>query len=232
MARTILATPDSADEWAVAMRNFGRVQTSPQDIGYLQDRLGALLREPRWQQEQSIGWLEAFDVAVHTKAIQLTPEFARMATRLENKDRPAAYAAFLTLDRLVLAEPVRMLGQLEANPELLSGRELTRAGYFARADVRDPKQRAVLEHYLLDERRQPAELEKFAGLYPSANFMLSNNLLSTVQTPSQSQLADHDRVALAVVEEWLADPRFQRLEAQLKIMSSRLQSFIKQAGNR
>lgn len=232
MARSILATPESADEWAVAMRNFGRAQTSPEDVRYLQEKLGELLRNPSWQQEQSAGWLEAFDVAVSTRATQLTPEFAHMITRLETKDHPAAYASFLTLDRLVLADPVTMLAQLEANPELLAGRELTRAGYFARADVRDPQQRAVLEQYLLDERREPAELEKFAGLYPSANFMLSNNLLSTEQTPRQSQLAEQDRAALAVVEEWLADRRFVRLAPHLKITKSRLQSFLKQAGDR
>lgn len=229
MARTILATPDSADEWAVALRDFARVQTSPEDREYLQERLSALLHEPRWQQQQSIGWLEAFDVAVHVKATQLTPDLARMVTRLEKDGRPAAHAAFLTLDRLVLAEPADVLGQLQADPELLAGRELTRANYFARADVRDPQQRALIEQYLLDERRQAAELEKFAGIYPSGNFMVSDNLLTTVETPGQSQIAEHDRAALAVAEEWLADPRFVRLKPQLTMIRDRLRTFVQQA---
>ena len=229
MARTILATPDSADEWAVALRDFARVQTSPEDKDYLQQRLAALLRDPRWQQEQSIGWLEAFDVAVHVKATHLTPDFARMITRLDAKDRPAAHAAFLTLDRLVQAEPATVLGQLQADPELLAGRELTRADYFARADVRDPEQRALLEQYLLDERRQPEELAKFAGTYPSGNYMVSDNLLTSVATPGQSQITESDRAALAVAEEWLTDPRFARLRPQLMVIRHRLRTFVQQA---
>ena len=229
MARTILASPDSADEWAVAMRDFARVQTSPENKDYLQERLATLLRDPRWQQQQSIGWLEAFDVAVHVKATQLAPDLARMVTRLEKDDRPAAHAAFLTLDRLVLAEPANVLGQLQADPELLAGRELTRANYFARADVRDPRQRALLEQYLLDGRRQSAELEKFAGIYPSGNFMVSDNLLTSVETPGQSQIAEHDRAALAVTEEWLADPRFTTLKPQLTVIRDRLRTFVQQA---
>jgi hypothetical protein len=232
MAQTILASPNSADEWAVAMRDFARNRTSVQDTAYLKGKLLQLLREPRWQQEQSTGWLEAFDVAVHTRATDVTPELARFVTLNGNRDRSVAHAAFLALDRLVLAEPATMLEQFQGQPDLLAGRELTRANYFARADVRDPLQRAVLEQYLLDERHQTAELQKFAGIYPSANFTISTNLLTSVVTPSQSQLLERDRAALAAVEQWLADERFRRLYPELRITRSRLMNFVEQAGIR
>src|SRR5687768_8077676 len=71
-----------------------------------------------------------------------TPDLAQMVADKEN--RAVAHAAFLTLDRLVLHDAAAVLSQLEQKPELMAGREQTRANYFARADVRDPRQHSLL----------------------------------------------------------------------------------------
>ena len=231
-AETILATHESAEEWAVSLRDFARVRVTPGDTAFLTAKMRELLGDARWQSAASVGWLEAFDVAVHTRATVLTPELARLLVRTEDGARPAAHAAFLTLDRLVLAEPVAMLGRLQAEPELMTGRELTRANYFARADVRDPQQRALVEQYLLDPRRSPEELGKFTALYPNANRMLSKNLLTPIETPSHDDLAAHDREALGVVDAWLKDPRFAKLHASLAGTRQRVEEFVRQAGER
>ncbi len=228
-ARQILATPENADEWAVAMRNFARVRTAPADAAFLKTKARELLGEPRWQQEQGVGWLEAFDVVVHTRATELAPELSRLLVRTEDVARPVAHAAFLTLDRLVLAEPAAMLETLAASPELMKGREQTRANYFARADVRDARQRAVVERYLLDATRAPQELEKFAGLYPNANLMVSKNLLTPTVTFSRDELLSRDREALRVAEEWAKDPRFERIQPQVQKIRERLSVFVQQA---
>lgn len=227
--RQILTTPESADEWALALRNFARVRTTPADSTFLKTKARELLREPRWQKEQSAGWLEAFDVVVHTRATELAPELSKLLIRTEDAARPSAHAAYLTLDRLVLAEPATMLETLAAAPDLMKGREQTRANYFARADVRDAKQRAIVERYMLDAARPAQELETFAGLYPSANMMVSKNLLTPTVTFSRDDLLARDREALRVVDEWAGDPRFERLKPQIQKIRDRLAVFVKQS---
>ena len=90
----------------------------------------------------------------------------------------------------------------------MKGREITRA------DVSDAPQKTILENHLLSFASTPAEVNAFAGLYPSANFMISHNLLTPTPTPDGRQLARHDAAALVVVENWLADPRFDKLRPQ------------------
>ena len=226
-AQSILATHESADEWALALRNYERVRAAPADAVFLKEKAKELLGDPRWQREQSVGWLEAFDIVVHTRATELTPELAQLLVRTEDTSRPAAHAAFLTLDRLILAQPAEMLETLVATPTLMKGRELTRANYFARADVRDVRQRAAVERYLLDPTRPAEELSKFAGLYPNANMMISKNLVTPSESFSRDDLLARDREALRVVEEWIGDPRFERVQPNLQTMRGRLAEFVK-----
>ena len=104
-----------------------------------------------WQVNPSVGFLEAFDVFVYTGDTNFVPELAQLAS---NKENPAAaHAAFLALDRLAQNDPLDMLGTLNDDPTLLSGREGAAAGFFARADVRDPDQKALLADYLLSPAR-------------------------------------------------------------------------------
>jgi hypothetical protein len=229
LATTILATPESSDEWAVAMRDFARLRMTQESNAFLKSKLRELLTEPRWQTGQSVGWFEAFDVAVFVGATDLTPDFARLLVKTDEPSRPAAHAAFLTLDRLVLAAPAEMLSRLQAEPALMQGRELTRADYFARADLRDEAQRAIVEKYLLDPARTPQELAQFSGIFPNANRMISKNLLTPTETPKGEDLAAHDRESLAIVKGWLADPRFTPVRPIVEKMHARLAQFVGQS---
>lgn len=225
-AQRVLSGSNSADEWAVCLRAYGIGR--PDDTAFLKAKAGELLARTDWRAKPSTGYLEAFDVIVHTKANDFTPRLAQLVQDKQN--RAVGHAAFLTLDRLVQQDPAKVLTQLQAQPDLMTGREQTRANYFARADVRDPAQRALVETYLLDPRRTPEELDTFAGIYPNANFMVSNNLLTRTATPAHDDLAAHDREALRVVETWLADPRFAAQHARLETMRTRLRSFTQQTG--
>jgi hypothetical protein len=113
----------------------------------------------------------------------------------------------------------------------MRGHELTRADYFARADVADQQQKALLESYLLDPNHSQQELKTFAGLYPNENYMISNNLLTQTQTPTYTDIVTRDRQALSAVQGWMGDPRFQTLQPQLQIMYNRLQMFVGQAAS-
>jgi hypothetical protein len=112
---------------------------------------------------------------------------------------------------------------------MMEGRESTRADYFARANVSDPQQRQILESYLLDPAISTAELQTFAGIYPNANFMVSPNLLTQASTPGHDALMNLDAQALAVAQEWLADPRFAQVAPELQTITQRLEGFAAQA---
>jgi len=229
-ARQILSRPDSADEWAVSLRNLAWGDASPEGRALLQQKVGELLGNESWQHDPSQGYLEAFDTAVYLGGTNMVTALSDLVRK---QDNPAvAHAAFLALDRLVITDPSALLAALQADPGLMQGREATRADYFARADVRDPQQRQVLESYLLDSRIGPAELAQFAGIFPNANFMISLNLLTSTPTPDHTALVNRDAESLRVVQEWLNDPRFANLRLQLEKAKFRLEEFVRQAGAR
>ena len=226
-ARVILNSKDSPDEWAVALRNLATGDPSAGGRTLLQQKTSEMLQYGPWQQNPSTGYLEAYDVAVYLGGTSLVPPLTGLVRK---QDNPAvAHAAYLALDRLAINEPAALLGALEADLSLMQGREQTRADYFARADVRDPQQRQVLENYLLDPRTSPQELQQFAGLFPNANFMVSQNLLTPTPTPDQAALTGRDAISLQVAQEWLADPRFANLQRPLLKLKQRLEDFARQA---
>jgi hypothetical protein len=226
-ARVVLGSKDSPDEWALALRNLANGDSSASGRALLEEKTAELLRYQPWQKDPSVGYLEAFDAAVFLGGTNLTPALGDLVRR---QDNPAvAHAAYLALDRLVINDPAALLTVLQATPELMQGREATRADYFARADVRDPRQRQVLESYLLEPSRSGAELGQFAGVFPNANYMISQNLLTPTPTPDHAALTGRDAASLQVVQEWLADPRFSNLQPSLQKMKQRLEDFVRQA---
>jgi hypothetical protein len=216
----LLASLTTPEEWAVGLRNYARMNDSPAGRDFARRKLEQMLRHEPWRGNASVGFLEAFDVAVFAGGTELVGVLGELARTKEN---PAvAHAAFLALDRLVLREPEPVLALLQAQPGWLQGREETRANFFARADVSDPAQQRVLETYLLDPARSPAELEAFAGVFPNANYMISPNLLTRTVPPDQATLAQRDRAALRVLQGWMGEARFERVKPQLQRVERRL----------
>jgi hypothetical protein len=229
-ARVILNSSESPDEWAVALRSLALGDNSADGRALLAQKTAELLRREEWQREPSAGYLEAFDAAVYLGGTNLVPALGDLVRKRDNQ--AVAHAAYLALDRLVINDPANLLRALETDPATMQGRELTRANYFARADVRDANQRQVLETYLLDPRIGPTELAQFAGLYPSANFMVSPNLLTPAPAPDPAGLRARDAESLRLVQEWLADPRFAALRPQLEKVKERLEEFARQAAGK
>jgi hypothetical protein len=223
-AEKVLAGFTTPDEWAVSLRNYARGRSGPEARAFLQRKWREMVRHEPWLKNPSTGFLEAFDVAVHAGGTELLPDLAAL---LRQTDHPAvAHAAYLALDRLVIQDAASVLGALQRQPDLLVGREQTRANYFARANVADAAQRGLIEAYLLSPQVTPAELTTFAGVFPNANFMVSPNLLTRVATPAGADLARQDREALRVVEAWLADPRFRERRLELERIRARLETFV------
>lgn len=226
-AEQILANFGSPDEWAVALRAYARGRDTPESRAFLEEKARQMALHEPWQTEPSTGFLEAFDVFVHTRDTEFVPQLGTFLQQTNN--RALAHAAYLVLDRLTIVEPEPVLEQLIRQPDLMQGREGTRGNYVARADVSSPVQRQLVEEYLLDTSRGVSELQAFAGTFPNANFMVSNNLLTQNPTITGAELTRRDREALKVVSEWLADPRFERLQPHLQVMKRRLDEFVRQA---
>ena len=223
-AEKILGSKDSADEWAVSLRNYALANPTPEARAFLRQKLDEMIQHEPWQKNPSTGFLEAFDVAVYAGGTELLPTLTELLRQKENK--AVAHAAYLALDRLTLTDAAAVLGELQRQRDWMAGREATRANYFSRADVQDARQKMVLEQYLLNPQMSGAELETFAGIYPSGNFMISHNLLTKTVTPDRQSQANQDRAALQAVEGWLADPRFEKIKPQMATIKSRLEKFV------
>jgi hypothetical protein len=225
-SKVILASMDSSDEWAVALRNLAWGDTSADGRTLLEQKTTEMLQYAPWQQNPSVGFLESFDVAVYLGGTTLLPTLTSM---VQQRNNPViAHASYLALDRLVISSPTTTLTALLADPGSMQGRESTRADYFARADVSDPQQKQILENYLLNPQISPAEIEAFADIFPNANYMISPNLLTQSQTPNQSTLASRDAASLNAVQQWLADPRFAQLRPNLEKTEIRLAGYVQQ----
>lgn len=226
ISRQVLETPTTADEWAISLRNVGRLSRDADSLAFLRDKTEELIRHPEWQESPSVGYLNAFDALVHARAVESAPLLSSLVQR---KDRPdLAHAGFLTIDRLTQREPVPMLGRLADDTKLHASRPEMVAQQMARADLRQPDQRDLLRRWLLDPERTAVELQSFAGVFPNANQMVSRNLLTGPDTAQGEDLRHHDLVALQIVEGWRADSSMDPVKSYLDTMHQRLQYFTGQ----
>jgi hypothetical protein len=223
LAREILQVSNSADEWAVALRNLALEASSNDDRDWLKAKTVELLRNEAWRGHPSVGYLEAFDLFVFTQNTEVIPELVSMT---ENHAQPGVrHAAYLTLDRLVLVRPEPALKLLVNTASMHPGSGRMISNMVARADVRDQAQLQLVERYLLDGRRSTVELQSFCNVFPNANFSVSNNLLTEKPTFEGADMALRDRQSLMIVTAWMEDPRFARLHPMLRTTFLRLRSF-------
>ena len=223
-ARELLQSPGTADEWAIAMRNLARGGGLPEDEALLKTKSAELLRNRDWRSHPSSGYLQAFDVIVHTKNTALAPELMSLC---DKRDQQAVrHAAYLTLDRLLLVQPDVVLPALSKSASQHSQSGLMISNMIARADLREPKQQQAVESYLLDDKRTAEELQGFASVFPNANLAVSDNLLTKSTSIDGAELALKDHAALETVATWLADPKFARVQAVLRQSYQRLKGFV------
>ncbi len=225
-ARTLLSVPErTMDELAVVMRNLARAGGTPEDMKALTQATTEMLQRKDWLKNPSTGFLEGFDLIVHTQNTAVTPELLRMS---EDPAVPKLrQAAFLTLDRLVMARPVEVIPQLDKYATTHPNSQLMISNMVARADVRDVEQRQVVEAYLLNPNRTSEELRGFGATFPNASMTVSNNLVTKQKALPVEELMKLDRAALDAVTGWIADARFERAHPALRDAYQRLSSFVK-----
>jgi len=184
-----------------------------------------MLGHKAWINHPDFGYLQSFDVIVHVGGADFVPELTRI---IRDKQAPAVgYAAYLSLDRLVQLNPALVLEKLGEDSALLAGREGLRADLFARADVRDPRQRRIVEDYLLRIASRPNEAHAFLSGFPNANFIQTYNLLTkwSPRTPSEQKALDH--ASLALLQKWAEDSRFVDFRVQIQQARARLVGVVR-----
>lgn len=226
-AKVILARPDSADEWAVALRNYSWTGDSTRTDPYLRGKVSELVRNKQWASDPSPGYLEAFDMAVYTRDYGLLPDFDRNVNQIGMVS--LRMASFMVVDKLVVEDPQGAFRQLEDNRALFSGQPLVRGGLYARADVRDPVQRQSVEAYLLRTDLSPAEIDKFAALFPNVSQSVGDYLVTKNQIKKLPAMADLDEASLQVVQQWMKDPRFAGRHEALTKINDKLGDYVQQS---
>ncbi|MCC5806607.1 MAG: hypothetical protein JJU00_09805 [Opitutales bacterium] len=208
MAETGFEATESADEYAIHLRNFAWGSDLPpvERIAKVRERAMEMTQRNAWREAPTDGFAEAYDALVYATATEVTSQLARDTDRSRpgNIRRPSN----LALDRLVIAAPEETLPQILDDMESMRDQPYTRAGYFARSDLRDPVQREIVESYLLSDSVGPDERTYFFDLFPNQNFHHSRNLLSENQYPSHEEIVERLRGAHEQTSQWLEDERF------------------------
>lgn len=208
IARATLETKNSADEWAISLRNVAWHE--PQATAFLAGKMREMFAHQPWRARPSAGMLEAFDVVVFTRDTSLVPPLAEMAG---GHDRQLQRAAAVALDRFSEAAPLQMMIYLNGNPAVMSERPFVRADYFAKADLAQPQQRQALEIYLSRSDVSTAEKTKLLKALVTPASFISENLLTSSLPPT-----DEDARLAAVTKaigEWVQSGRFNELRPQL-----------------
>jgi hypothetical protein len=221
-AKTILEQNNvSPDEWAVCLRNLSERDPSMATDPYLQEKTRELVTNQQWLNQPSQGLLEAFDFVVFTKQTNLAP---LMAGYMDNTSEPNSvrFASYLTLDRLTLNYPADVLNELNQQPQLLDSTPDVRAALFSRADVTDPAQLSAVENYLTRTDISEQEIQGFVQAFPLVSQGVGDNLATTQVILTSQQVAQRDVATLAVVNQWLSDPRFASRQAALQHLQANL----------
>jgi hypothetical protein len=214
-SRAILETKDSADEWALALRNVAWHE--PGAKPYLAGKMREMLAHDPWRARPSAGMLEAFDVIVYAQDTALVPDLAQMQ---RTGSRELQYAAAIALDRLAEQGPLEVMTYLNTHPTELADRPLLRADYYAKADLAQIAQRAAVEIYLGRPDVTADEKSKLLkGLATPATFVAET--LLTEPPPPDDGAARLAALARATGE-WLAADRFSDLRPQLQQLQQRL----------
>jgi hypothetical protein len=210
----------SSDEWALHLRNLA--WGDPAAVAGLVDAALAMLDHPPWRADPSAGFQEAFDVFVWSGAAEVAGHLARLLP--PDQDPRLRNAANLALDRLVEANPSSVLPLLHQDLGALDPQPLTRAGYFARADLGDPRQRELVEAYFLDPRLTAAERDHFLALVPNLNRSFSYNLLSSNLASERDAVLENLRQTVDLLRAWREDPRFRSWRRSIEAGLGRLEA--------
>lgn len=226
-AKIILETPGSADEWAVALRNYAwanNAQGLPHDDPYFHERLNLLLNNKDWLKNPSTGFLQAFDAVVYSNDVQFVPRLAQLAIP-DASDPAVEYAARLALTRMADQDFAHVAYQLINDAELKNQPEL-RASILNRADLSESADYNTIEDYLNNSNISADEKGAFIDGYPSIIDMHSYNLLTKQHSKPLSRNKISDLKTLEMYKKMKADPRNKNIEFYLDQGIRRMEEYV------
>ena len=229
VAREVLGSEAAgADEWVVALRNLALLADGDGDRDLLQRGCRELLVRADWQRDPGRGYLEGYDVLVHTGQVGMAGDLLRLTDGAGGN--AVRHAAFLALDRLTERYPALMIPELcrLAGGHADSGRMM--AAMLARADVRDPVQVAALEEYLGAAGRTEAELDGFLDAFPSASKSLAEGLLTRPAPFRPEETRQRDLGARAVLVQWMQESALRRSHDRMAAALRRLDQWQESSG--
>jgi hypothetical protein len=229
VARKVLGSEAAgADEWVVALRNLALLSDGDGDGDLLRRGCRELLVREDWQKDAGRGYLEGYDVLVHTGQVGMAGNLLRLTDGSAGK--AVRHAAFLALDRLTERYPALMIPELSrlAGGHADSGRMI--AAMLARADVRDPVQVAALEEYLGAAGRTEAERDGFLDAFPSASKSLAEGLLTRPEPFRPDETRQRDLGARELLVQWMQKPSLQRLHERMATALQRLDAWNSSSG--
>ena len=211
VAKATLASKDSADEWAVAMRNLALADPDG-SRDFLSAKAKELISYAPWQQEASGGYLEAFDVAAYAGDPTVVEALAPL---LPSTSGALGRAARVALQRLSAVAPEQMATYLNANPSALSDYPLLRADYMGSVNLSSPDQLTQAEAYLARTDVSDAEKDKFIGRLGLPVGFVSDNLI-TPDTVTTMPVMDQRALVNKVATQWLASGKYPNLQPALQ----------------
>ncbi len=223
-SRELMSETGSADEYSLGLRNLAWANFRGRLDGELQNRFSAMLARPDWRQSPTAGYLEAFDVVAATGGVRQAAEIIEAIPAPGGEtDQLVGRAAFVALDRLMVADPSRVVAAFRAEPDLLSGSSIHRASLMSRLDVRQPDQAALLRDYLQRVDHGGGELPYFAEIFPNGNYFSSHRLITPWQSGlSMTEISQLDQATAATLRVWAADPAFAGSKKHLESIVARL----------
>jgi hypothetical protein len=221
-ARQILASSNSADEWAVALRNYYR-QNQTADA-YFVARVQEEFSRETWLQNPSAGLAESLDFPV---AIGGTEGLGVLEGLLQRS--PALrWAALAAMDAWVLEQRATAIPLLAgSNGGGLD--EASRAALLSRADIRDDTQRQAIESYLASGTVPDSAKSEFLRQFPNQSMMVGNRLVTAIQPMTLQESAQLDAAALQFVDGLIKAGTHSDLNKELAASRERLAGFVASA---
>jgi hypothetical protein len=221
-AEVVFDAKTSANEYAICLRNVGKLDTSAEGRAYVGKRARELLNDATLSSNPTAGFVEAFDALVYVGDVSDLKLLAVYAAK--GKGAVLNMPAFLAMDRMVIDDTAAALKVFLDDATLLDDRPLTRAGFFARADLSDKTQLAEVESYV--ERLNPSseEANYFFSLFPNGNFTITDSLLSDRLTLPSGYVEIRYSAALSTLDIWIGDSRFSAYASLLKSAKTRLET--------
>jgi hypothetical protein len=223
-ALEVFESSDSPDEWALAIRNYGRV-TDPGTDEFFNEILSYMITHPEWRTRPSDGYLEAYDAVVYNRQYDLIPSLVQTVMADPGLDM----VAMAVIDSFVQQNRAEALAYVYENMDLFNEIPELRATLFSRADLGDNGQRVVIENYLNSPTTSLKERDLFLRLFPNVNLYMAHRLLTTTQNYSLRERAEFDYISLKVITDWLSDERFTELHPVLRVRQQHLNHHVETA---